>query len=254
MTWCHRRVGGEGLGVRNGSAAPDDDETVVHRTLRLPLQMHRRVEAVASRRRSTVGVLVHAWVDAGLEAAEDSPPSREARWAAAHQQLVTLRASRNLVDEDPGDVSDIYQHVEGALASEQGRALTSVEVSSIRRIIDLAGRLMAARFRAQGRAQADNAITWGTSCVGCANQLDDLAAEYFAGQRFGERRIADLIDEAFALLDELVPAVGEASGPGQLALTPTQREDLTARVARLRARREDVLIDEEIPDDSGGDG
>jgi hypothetical protein len=37
------------------------------------------------------------------------------------------------------------------------------------------------KLRAEGRAQADNALEWHTTCVGCAQRLDDLYAERWAG-------------------------------------------------------------------------
>jgi hypothetical protein len=37
------------------------------------------------------------------------------------------------------------------------------------------------RARAEGRREANNAITWNTSCLGCAEQLDSLYAERVAG-------------------------------------------------------------------------
>jgi hypothetical protein len=40
---------------------------------------------------------------------------------------------------------------------------------------------MVAEARAQGRREADNAITWDTTCVGCAARLDGLYAERCAG-------------------------------------------------------------------------
>lgn len=37
--------------------------------------------------------------------------------------------------------------------------------------------------RAEGRQEANNAITWDTSCLGCADRLDGLYAERVAGAR-----------------------------------------------------------------------
>lgn len=45
------------------------------------------------------------------------------------------------------------------------------------------------RLRAEGRSQADNAITWGTSCLGCADRLDGLIAERHAGAEETAREI-----------------------------------------------------------------
>lgn len=48
--------------------------------------------------------------------------------------------------------------------------------------------------RVEGRREADNAITWGTSCVGCADRLDGLIAERHAGADEAARNIeADLM-------------------------------------------------------------
>jgi hypothetical protein len=47
--------------------------------------------------------------------------------------------------------------------------------------------------RTEGRREANNAITWGTSCLGCADRLDGLYAERVAGAR-------DMIGEIDRLL------------------------------------------------------
>jgi hypothetical protein len=63
------------------------------------------------------------------------------------------------------------------------------------------------RLRAEGRAQADNAISWHTTCVGCAGRLDSLIAERHEGadeaarlivaelHRWGLRDEARLVEE-----------------------------------------------------------
>jgi hypothetical protein len=44
--------------------------------------------------------------------------------------------------------------------------------------------------RTEGRREADNAINWTTSCIGCAKQLDSLYAERSAGAEETARFIA----------------------------------------------------------------
>jgi hypothetical protein len=39
------------------------------------------------------------------------------------------------------------------------------------------------KLRAEGRRQADNALEWHTTCIGCADHLDGLYAERWAGAR-----------------------------------------------------------------------
>lgn len=47
--------------------------------------------------------------------------------------------------------------------------------------------------RAEGRREANNAITWNTSCLGCADRLDGLYAERVAGARDMAREIDRLL-------------------------------------------------------------
>jgi hypothetical protein len=72
-------------------------------------------------------------------------------------------------------------------------------------------------FRA-GLAAADNAITWNTTCVGCADQLDtavgERAAGYAEGVRDGRataaaetlRTVADKIEADYQYLEARVAA------------------------------------------------
>jgi hypothetical protein len=61
------------------------------------------------------------------------------------------------------------------------------------------------QLRAEGRAQANNAITWNTSCIGCAGRLDSLYAERVAG---GADMLGDVVDLLTAQgLDDAVAAV-----------------------------------------------
>jgi hypothetical protein len=45
------------------------------------------------------------------------------------------------------------------------------------------------RLRAEGRRQADNAINWGTACLGCADRLDSQITERHAGADEAAREI-----------------------------------------------------------------
>lgn len=53
-------------------------------------------------------------------------------------------------------------------------------------------------LRAEGRRQADNAVLWGVSCVGCADRLDGLIAERAAGGVEAARSIAARLRAQFA--------------------------------------------------------
>jgi hypothetical protein len=86
--------------------------------------------------------------------------------------------------------------------------------------------------RAEGRREANNAITWNTSCIGCAKRLDQMYAERVAGYEEAARFIADELKAAYdasgdpALLDAVAIARRHAgSGPhSPAAATQAQSE------------------------------
>jgi hypothetical protein len=73
------------------------------------------------------------------------------------------------------------------------------------------------RLRAEGRRQADNAITWDVTCIGCAGRLDALIAERHAGAQeaagwiISEFRTRG-VPEAVALVEAYI-ARGSLSDP-----------------------------------------
>jgi hypothetical protein len=88
-----------------------------------------------------------------------------------------------------------------------------------------------ARARAEGRREADHAITWDTTCVGCAGRLDALIAERHEGadeaarlvvaelRRWGLRDEARLVEEyaakGFQRAQEPLDGRAEGSGGGR---------------------------------------
>jgi hypothetical protein len=83
------------------------------------------------------------------------------------------------------------------------------------------------RLRAEGRRQADHAISWDTTCVGCAGRLDGLYAERCAGADDAVRAVvadlraayAETGDEAF--LRAVAVATSHAAQPAQIAAADT---------------------------------
>lgn len=53
-------------------------------------------------------------------------------------------------------------------------------------------------LRAEGRRQADNALNWDTTCIGCAGRLDRLYAERWEGAKDACRAIAAALRAAYA--------------------------------------------------------
>lgn len=58
------------------------------------------------------------------------------------------------------------------------------------------------RLRAEGRREADDAINWNTSCIGCAGRLDSLYAERSAGAEGTARFIAAEIRGLYSVLGD----------------------------------------------------
>lgn len=66
-------------------------------------------------------------------------------------------------------------------------------------VADAAVRAAAPILRAEGRREADGAILWNTTCIGCAKQLDTLYAERVAGAE-------DVLGDVVGLLGPSFPA------------------------------------------------
>ncbi len=91
---------------------------------------------------------------------------------------------------------------------------------------------------AEGLRRADNAITWGVTCLGCADQLDGLIAERAAGHAEG---VADGRSEA--LTAELAHSEGCAAALDRL---PGQQQ--AAAFYRLHAEHVRAVLARETPE------
>ncbi len=63
-------------------------------------------------------------------------------------------------------------------------------------------------IRADERRRMDQAINWGTSCLGCADRLDALIAERYAGQADAARAIADRLRVLYAETGDRAHLIG----------------------------------------------
>ncbi|MGX6605637.1 hypothetical protein ACWKSP_26415 [Micromonosporaceae bacterium Da 78-11] len=82
------------------------------------------------------------------------------------------------------------------------------------------------RLRAEGRRQANHAITWDVTCIGCADRLDRLYEERCAGVDEAVARIVADLRAAYtntgnrALLHAVAVALGHATKPAETAVEP----------------------------------
>lgn len=108
-------------------------------------------------------------------------------------------AEQRLQDHLSEDTADRVALV--AAAFEATRGYDRIASKTVNLIIDAIEPLVATRVRAQYEdrmkilAEYENAITWNTTCLGCAGKLDNLIAERAAGYAEGERDAAQLADE-----------------------------------------------------------
>jgi hypothetical protein len=80
--------------------------------------------------------------------------------------------------------------------------------------------------RVGGRREADNALDWHTSCLGCAGRLDSLYAERVAGADDAVRGIVEDLRAAYeqtrdrAYLHAVVIALSHGTQPAETSVEP----------------------------------